>query len=419
MDLSVSAAQDVFLNKLQTKFRAYVGGLGSGKSFAGCLDLLIFFCNYPGTIQGYFGTTYPAIRDIFYPTFEEAAFLMGFKCKINFSAKEVHVYRNGFYYGTVICRSMDKPSAIIGFKIARALVDEIDTLPKNKARLVWNKIIARLRLVIDGVENSIGVTTTPEGYMFVYETFKLDPSESYSMVQASSYENERYLPPDYIPSLLETFPSELVHAYVMGKFTNLKSGTVYKSYNRQNHDSFERIQDGEPLYIGCDFNVMEQAATVYVQRETLSRTQWHAVAELKKMFDTPQMIFLIKQKWPNHKIYIYPDASGSARKTVDAYKSDLALLEQAGFIVRVNKKNPRVNDRVLAMNAAFEKGAVFVNSKLCPTVAKCLEQQGYDDNGEPDKKNGHDHQNDASSYPIAYEFPIRKPVTRMPISFAV
>jgi len=45
-------------------------------------------------------------------------------------------------------------------------------------------------------------------------------------------------------------------------------------------------------------------------------------------------------------------------------------------------------------------------------VARCLEQQAYKD-GEPDKKAGFDHQNDATGYPIAYEFPILRPMTQI------
>ena len=43
----------------------------------------------------------------------------------------------------------------------------------------------------------------------------------------------------------------------------------------------------------------------------------------------------------------------------------------------------------------------------------------YDDNGEPEKNGVIDHQNDASTYPIAYEMPIMKPVINVPITFAL
>jgi hypothetical protein len=51
-------------------------------------------------------------------------------------------------------------------------------------------------------------------------------------------------------------------------------------------------------------------------------------------------------------------------------------------------------------------------------VASCLEQQVYR-NGEPDKTSGVDHQNDATTYPIAYEMPILRPVANVDFNFAL
>ncbi len=408
MGLILSKPQEIYLNSLNTKFRSYVGGFGSGKTYVGCLDLLIFGGRYPKSRQGYFGISYPSIRDIFFPTFEEAACNLGFTVDIKESNKEVHFYRSGFYYGTIICRSMDKPSSIVGFKIARALVDEIDVLPTDKAEQAWNKIIARLRLVIQGVENSIGVTTTPEGFRFVYSKFSDNPTKSYSMVQASTYENQEFLPDDYIASLIETYDEGLALAYIDGLFVNLTSGTVYRNFDRATCNSSEEIRDKEPLYIGQDFNVNNMASVVYVKRKSV----WHAVAELTGGLDTPSTIDTINERWPDHEITIYPDASGKNRSSKGASTSDIAMLKQANFKVRAKAGNPRVKDRVLSVNTAFSKGLLKVNTRACPEYTKCLEQQAYDKNGEPDKTSGHDHQNDAGGYPVVYEMPVKKPAMK-------
>lgn len=411
----LSAPQNIFLNGLNTKYRSYVGGFGSGKTYVGCLDLLIFAGQNPKVRQGYFAPTYPSIRDIFFPTMEEAAHDMGFTVVTREANKEVHIYRGGAYYGTVICRSMDNPESIVGFKVARALVDEIDIMPADKADRAWNKIIARLRMKIDGVVNGIGVTTTPEGFKFVYNKFKKDPTASYSMVQASSYENQEYLPDDYIETLIETYPEELANAYIHGQFVNLTSGTVFNQYNRLAHRSREWIQEKEPLRIGMDFNVTNMSAVVYVMR---SMGEWHAVDELSGIYDTPAMITTIKERYLEHNIRIYPDASGKSRKTVDASTSDLALLEDAGFVVYAHGSNPLVKDRVIATNQAFSKGFLFINDERCPEYARCMEQLAYDKNGEPDKKSNIDHLPDAGTYPIAYEMPVIKPVAKLEVSFA-
>ena len=413
--MELNAAQHIFLNKLDTKFAAYVGGFGSGKTFTGCLDQCIFFAKYPGTRQAYFGPSYPAIRDIFYPTMDEAAHMLGFRVEVRESNKEIHFYRGAKYYGTTICRSMDRPETIVGFKVSRALADEIDILKQDKADQVWNKIAARMRLKIDGVPNCIRVTTTPEGFKFTYNRFKNDPTKSYSMVQASTYENEKYLPEDYIDSLIETYPAELIDAYINGEFVNLTSGTVYKSYNRIGNRSTEFIREKEPLFIGMDFNVTNMSAVVYVNRGDV----WHAVEELKGIYDTPSMITTINEKYPEHNITVYPDASGTSRKSVDASISDISLLRAADYRVKAKDSNPRVKDRIMSANAAFEKQLLMINDAKCPEYARCMEQLAYDKNGEPDKSQNIDHLPDAGTYPIAYEMPIRRPAARIPISFPI
>jgi hypothetical protein len=405
--LELSAPQGVFLNGLKTSYRAYVGGFGSGKTFVGCIDLLTFFGKHPGTRQGYFGISYPSMRDIFYPTFEEAANMMGFTVVIREANKEAHVYRNGFYYGTVICRSMDNPGSIVGFKIARALVDEIDVLSKDKANKAWNKIIARMRLKISGVQNSIGVTTTPEGFLFVYSKFKKDPTKSYSMVQASTYENEQHLPDDYIDTLKETYPGQLIDAYIEGDFVNLTTGTVYSEFDRVVNNN-DVIWDGvEPLHVGMDFNVCNMSAIISVIRNSIC----YDVNEITGGYDTPSMIKSLQERYQQCQINIYPDASGKNRNAQGASESSIQLLRSAGFQVFAKNKNPFVKDRVLAMNTSFTKRLHFVNVKLCPTHAANLEQQVYNNAGEPDKTAGNDHTNDANGYLIHYKYPVIKPTT--------
>ncbi len=412
MQAKVNRPQSQFL-AMAHKYRLFCAGYGSGKTWVGCLAMGIHFLEHPLINQGYFAPTYPHIRDIFFQTIEEAVFDLGFSVDIKEANKEVHFYIGKQYRGTAICRSMERPYQIIGFKIGHAMVDELDVLPTDKAKTAWRKILARMRYQINGLKNGIDVTTTPEGFKYVYQLFKKNPAENpdlsknYGLIQASTYDNEKNLPPDYIPSLIEAYPSELIDAYINGQFVNLTSGTVYRCYDRIKHNSTETIQEKEPLFIGMDFNVQHMAATVYVKRN--KETEWHAVAELKEVFDTPDMIKIIKDRWQvnNHPITIYPDASGNSRKSVNANESDIALLRQARFAVKNNSTNPTVKNRVLATNKAFESGKLFVNHRACPTVAACFEQQSYDKNGEPDKTAGFDHQNDSSTYPIAYEMPIK------------
>jgi len=154
---------------LPTKFSAYVAGFGSGKTWAGSAGLCQKAWTSPKIRAGYFAPTIPLIRDIFYPTIDQVAYDWGLRAEVHETNKEVDLYDGRRYRTTVICRSMEKPGSIVGFGIGHALVDEIDTLPVRKARDNWRKIIARMRQ--PGGTGEVNVTTTPEGFMFTWQTW--------------------------------------------------------------------------------------------------------------------------------------------------------------------------------------------------------------------------------------------------------
>lgn len=402
---------------LDRKFKALVSGFGLGKTWAGCADLCKHTWEWPGVNAGYFAPTYPMIRDIFFPTMEEVAEDWGLEVEINESNKEVHFYAGGQYRNTVICRSMEKPGSIVGFKIGKALVDELDVLTKEKAQHAWRKIIARLRHTADGLQNGVSVTTTPEGFKFVYEQFvkqlrdKPELKTLYGLVQASTYQNAKNLPANYISSLLASYPPQLILAYIRGQFVNLASGSVYPNFDRRLNHTSETIRDGESLHVGVDFNVLNMTAVVIVVRDDLPLS----LAEVTNVRDTPAMAQILKERYLDrgHPVTIYPDASGKNTSSKNASESDLSILRQAGFTLRVNDSNPAVKDRVNAVNAMTLSAEGLrrwkVNTDACPVLTEAQEQQAYDKNGEPDKRTGHDHPNDAVGYFLVKRYPIVKP----------
>lgn len=412
---SLNRPQAQFLS-MPHKFRAYVSGFGGGKTWSGCASICKHFYEFPKVNAGYFAPTYPQIRDIFYPTMEECAFDWGMTVEVKTSNKEVHFYRGGVYRGTVICRSMDNPASIVGFKIGQAMVDELDTLHTDKARDAWRKIIARMRYKVDGLRNGIDVTTTPEGYKFTYEQFVKEANSSpekkqlYGLIQASTYDNELNLPDGYIESLRLSYPPQLIEAYLNGQFVNLASGAVYPDFDRHLNASSETIQTGDTLHIGMDFNVLKMACVIYVMRGNTP----HAVAELVGVRDTPTMCQILKERYPNHNMIVYPDASGQNTSSKSSSLSDHSILRQNGFSIRVASSNPAIKDRLNAMNALILNGkgerSFFVNPNTCPNYTEALEQQIYDNNGMPDKSSGLDHITDAGGYFIAYQFPVVKPL---------
>ena len=396
-----TAPQTALVNS-KAKFPAMVAGFGAGKTQALTYRALKLIFSNGGDVA-YYLPNYPLVRTIAYPRFQQALDDLGVPYELN---RSEHVLRvNG---KQVIFRTMENPDTIVGYEVGDSLVDELDTLPKDKAAEVWNKIIARNRQKKpDESQNTVAVGTTPEGFRFVYEKWKKNPTESYELIKAPTYSNP-HLPEGYVDSLRETYPSNLLDAYIEGEFVNLTSGSVYPNYDRDLNNTNLTANASETLHIGMDFNVNNMSAAIHVMRESKA----YAVDEIVGAKDTPNVIKIIRDRYPNNPIIVYPDASGANTHTTNAAATDIILLKNANFSVNAPRANGRVRDRVSALNMALcnneGQRLYYVNIDKCPNIALGLEQQAYDKNGEPDKKAGFDHLNDAVGYFVVRKMPIKR-----------
>jgi hypothetical protein len=408
LQIQATKPQAEFLT-LKAKYRLFCAGFGAGKSETMASAALIDASQSASVLVGLYAPTFDLVRLITAPRIQLKLAEHGVAHRYNKNDNAIYTSSSGF--GDFIMRTLDNPERIVGYETYTAHADELDTLRTEHARKAWNQIIARNRQRPSGMAelfNQASAYTTPEGFKFCHDRWVANRTESYAMVQAATHSNP-YLPDDYISSLRESYPAELIDAYIEGRFVNLTTGTVYSAYDRERCRSHETIKTNEPLFIGQDFNVGAMASTIYVRRPN----GWHAVEQLTGIYDTPALIKTIDSRFDGHQITIYPDASGASRKTVNASTSDIALLSQAGYRVKAPNKNPAVKDRIMSVNGGFERGELWVNDRACPDVTACLEQQAYDKNGEPDKQGGFDHQNDATGYMPAFEMPIRKPVANI------
>lgn len=281
---------------------------------------------------------------------------------------------------------------------------------------VLRPMLSTCKYIVNG-ENRVGGHVlrigTPKGFNHCYETFMdgqlgREPdckSFSYTSLQGGNIPESEIIVAKRKMDL-KTFQQEYEASF------ESYQGVIYYCFNRELSVSTDVVKQGDALHIGMDFNVTKMAGVVYVRRGD----EMHAVDEFTNLFDTPAMIEAIKAKYPKHSIAVYPDASGDNRKSNNASETDITMLKKAGFSVYVNSANPAVKDRINSTNARFcntlGERKLFVNITKCPQFTKCLERHIYDENGQPDKKSGFDHMNDAGTYPIAYLFPIRKDISK-------
>lgn len=406
---------DIVLTKPQrqfafskSQFPAIVGGYGSGKSRAGTIRLIFLMLDEPGINFAYYMPTYDLIRLRAMPGIEEDLDSLGLRYKTNKSTHSIHVIG----YGDIIFRSYDNPDRIVAYSVGHSIVDELDTLPKEKARLVWRKVSERNRQKCKGI-NTIGNVSTPDAGFngFLYERWGGDTQlPGHELIKARTDSNP-FLPDGYIEQIRSNYDPILAEMYLNGDFVSLSQNKVYHFFDRKKHHTARAITSGDTvLSIGIDFNIGGCCANVFI----IENNNPVAVDEFVS-YDTRDFISNLAARYRGKTCIIYPDASGAARKT-NASQSDIELIKNAGYQVKVNHSNPAIRDRINIFNGLLAHDRLKINTDKCPLLTNALETQGYDKNGDPEKFDNHpaiDDFVDNSGYCLAYMFPIIRPVTQI------
>jgi PBSX family phage terminase large subunit len=380
-----------------------VAGFGSGKSFALARKAVTLAIANAGFDAIILEPTFPLLTQILIPEMRNALDFFGIKYEYKTGEGIFYCNING-KETRLICKSMENYERLIGINAAFVCMDEMDTAKSDLAYNAYIKLLGRIRV---GNVRQMVIVSTPEGFKALYRIFVEEDSPDKRLIRAKTTDNY-HLPQDYIDTMRAQYPPELIEAYLNGEFTNLTSGTVYTQFDRTLNDTMIQDDGLSDIHIGIDFNVGAMSAVSCLLKDL----KCYAVDELIGVFDTPALVEALEQKYYKRKVFVYPDAAGDSRKSVQASTTDIKLLKQAGFTVMVDTTNPRIMDRVNTMNTLFKNAnnerRLFINTIKCPKLTKALEQQAYDEStGLPDKKNGHDNNGiDALGYLTYKKFPL-------------
>lgn len=406
-------------------FLAYIGGYGSGKTYALCHKAILLSGANPGLPGMIVAPTYAMLRDVVIHTFIEILEQNNIQYQLN---KSTHLIKTD-WGGLIRFRSADNPSTLRGPNLPWVGIDEMALIERE----AWHAIISRVRHPRAQRRQVFGVTT-PEGLNWVYETFVDDPKPGYKVLYADTRENI-YLPQDYARSLLDSLDPDNVKQYICGRFVASTSNQVYKNFDLHTHitphnplinyptgpqthhqEHAPTLSPDLPLCIACDFNVapcvwlaiQHHRGTVYVADEIVLRNT-----------TTQEMIEeILRRGYHQHPAghIIYGDPAGHARSTV-ASTSDYQLLHNAGFSnQRILRCHTPVRDRINALNArlrdAAGKSHLFIHPQ-CRTLRRDLLQVRYQPGTAAIDKTSNTnltHPTDALGYFLVVEYPIVRPV---------
>lgn len=226
---------------------AYIGGLGSGKTFAGIARGLKF-SQQPmpdGTFHGPRGCiaaiNYPVLEDVVLPQFFEmmdgsglwktgkqetswlsskkkARLIAGCRCADRQKCK---------HEATILFRSLDRPNWMRGLELTWYFIDE----GRHITGAAWKVLWGRLRQT--GYEKAGWVCSTPNGFDWMWEKFHPDSplvTEDAVWFGASTYENADHLPDEYIDELFKEYEGAFLRQEVFGEFIGVTEGAVFFNF---------------------------------------------------------------------------------------------------------------------------------------------------------------------------------------------
>jgi len=387
----------------KAKYRAYVGGYGSGKTYAGCHEAIWSSYINKGLTGMMVAPTYRMLEDATLPAFREILDRAGIKHKYRSSEGRLSLP----WGSRVLFRSADNPAHLKGPNLAWVGVDEGALITKA----AWDVLISRIRHP-KAKRLAAFITTTPEGFNWLYDEFVVNKKRGYEIIRAHTSENI-HLPSEYVRDLEAAYDPLLVRQYIAGEFVNPAAGRVYSGFDRNMHVRPGLVYDSSmPVIIAVDFNVNPlHAAVVQVDGDEVLVVDEIVLSSS----NTYELCDEVRARYGGGSIVAYPDPTGRARKTAGSpdAPSDFAILMTRGFEVRARTRSPAVKDRINAVNRRLtdssNKAGLFVSDK-CRETIRSFEQTCYKPGTTVvDKAASVEHITDAIGYFIEYEYPIRPP----------
>ena len=343
MNVNYTASPNMALFHNDNHFvRALMGPIGSGKSVACCIDILLKAMKQEPDAEGIRKTRFAIIRNTYrelvdttmqtwFDWFPES---LGLLLKKDMKFETNIPLADGTTLNLqVLFRALDKPQDIkklLSLELTGAWINEARELPKQ----IMDMLIGRLGRYPRKIEGTGGPTwhglimdtNPPDSDHWWYKLFEVDTPGSYALFKQPSgtseeAENTANLPSNYYPNMQDGKDQEWINVYVHGKYGFVSDGKpVWPEYKDDTHSTNEpiTIDQNKTIYIGIDFGLTP--AAVFGQETASGR--WLIFDELVT-FDMGAKNFgrllnkHITKNYPGCSFEIYGDPAGDQRAQTD------------------------------------------------------------------------------------------------------
>ena len=381
-----------------SRFKVVVAGRRFGKTYL-CMHEMAKAARHPNAKVFYVAPTYKMCKQIIWDDLKEKFLRCRWAKKINESELTITLINGSKIY----LRSADNPDNLRGVSMSHLIIDEGAMIDRK----MWTEVC---RPALSDQQGSAMFITTPQGKSsWIYDLWQgAHTQDNWSAFQYTTLQGGNVLPEEIEAARNELDEKSFRQEYE-ASFESY-AGAIYYNWDSATHIKKQDVEfkRNEILHVGMDFNVSPIVAMI-------CRVNGNEISVIDEITmegsNTFEMAEELINRYPNNRLWVYPDASGQARKT-SSNTSDHHILRNSGFILKVKNINPPVKDRIASVNASLKAtdGTVKISiDPKCKHLIKCISGQTYKEGTRiPDKSSDLDHAMDAFGYLVHWINPIRR-----------
>lgn len=382
------------------RFRVVVAGRRFGKTHLSIRELA-YHARLPEQEVWYVAPTYKMAKNIVWRKLKNRLQDLNWVQKSNESELSL-ILKNG---SNISLKGADNYDSLRGVGLDFIVLDEFADIDPE----AW---FETLRPTLSDKQGKALFIGTPKGIgNWAYDLYQnsLEDPSTWASFQYTTIDGGRVNPSE-IEQAMKDLDTRTFRQEYLASFETF-AGRIYYSFDRAQNVVKYTGEEPSVIYCGIDFNVDPMSCVV----ATRTGDTLHIIDEVRLFSsNTEELCQELKQRFPKTRIWAYPDPAGRQRKTSAGGVTDITILQNAGFTVKVPRAHTPVRDRINAVNSllctANGTRRLLIDPKAKYTI-EGLERQTYKEGtSQPDKDSGYDHMNDALGYVVDYIFPVRKDI---------
>jgi len=388
----------------KARFRVLISGRRFGKTYLAVTEMMKYACQ-PNRRIWYVAPTFKMAKEIVWGTLKEMLNQFNWIEDINETTMTITIRQSN---STISLKGADNYDSLRGTGLDFLILDEFADIDKR----TWFEVLRASVSDTHSRDKSSGHVLfcgTPKGYgNWSYELYlKGKQDHDWESFQFTTIQGGM-VSADEIEQAKQDIDIRTFRQEFEGTFENYAGAVYYNFHPVDNVVKPRQIDWTKPLHLGIDFNIDPMSCCVaQIEKEKI-----YFIDEIVIYgSNTDELVQEIRDRYgTKSQIICYPDPASRQRKTSAGGRTDLNILQNAGFKVKVKHKHPAIRDRVNAVNSRLKDSNnnrhIFICNNL-KVLIKGLTRQTYKENTNiPDKEDGFDHMNDALGYMIDYLKPL-------------